>query len=131
MKTAYDQPDWESQMRSMLGDDADEMIRRFHNVIDNWVPPDEPVGVFEVAVSQEDVERWLPAAHRFLDETEYDEIALRDFVWNAGFALCRTYMSEDAIEADDDCSDAMRYFVTPPDDIEYEDEDDDDDDEAT
>jgi hypothetical protein len=124
--TAFDNPDWEAQMRSMMGEqDAEDMIRRFQHIIDTHVPEDEPVAQIEVAVARGDVYRWLPAAHKFLDETEYDETALRDFVWNLGFELTRLYMQTEEIEFDEGSSEAMRYFwATMDDDDESEDEDD-------
>jgi hypothetical protein len=127
--TSLDNPDWESQMREMLGDDAEDMIRRYQHIIDNWVPLDEPVAIMEIATSHDDVLKWLPAAHLYMDEQEgFDEIAFRDFVWNAAFELTRVYMQTDSIDPDDACTDAMRYFWSTMDDDDDTDESEEDED---
>lgn len=125
--TTFDIPDWESQMAEMLGDDAPDMVRRFTQIINEHVESlDEPVAILEVAASEDDIHKWLPAVHGFLTETdEYDDEAFRELVQTLGFELSRTYLFNDDVEQDDACSATSEFFWGTLDD---EDEDDNDDD---
>lgn len=121
--TTFDNPDWESQLRDMMGEDAPDMIKRFQGIInEHYDNLDQPVATVEIACSQEDVHRWLPAIHGYLNDGEYDEETFREIVWNLGFELSRIYLTTDEVEQDDACSDTTQFFWSTLDD-EADDED--------
>ena len=128
MDTTYDIPDWQSQMRDMLGPEADEMIRRFNHIIVTHIPLDEPVARVELAFSREELYELLPTIKAWLDTGEGDESKIRNLVWLVGLELCREYMTSDSIDYNEEASATIPYFFGAEDDWGLYDDDDDDDD---
>lgn len=127
--TTYEMPDWREQMHLMMGPDAPDMIRRFEHIIDTHVPFGEPVTKVELAFSQEEIYRDLPQLKLWLDGQDCDEQVVRNLMFNLGVELCRQYMTEEAVEYNEPCSDAIPYFFGSEDDwIDPDDDDGDDDD---
>jgi hypothetical protein len=93
-KTNFEEPGWEQQMREMLGPDADDMLGRFSQIIEEHGSDDCPYKI-EVGVDESDIANWLPAVHEWLTDDDNEEGVLRDVLWNVGMQLADLYMETD------------------------------------
>lgn len=80
-------------MREMLGPDADDMLGRFSQIIEEHGEAGYPKHQVQILVDEGDIEKWLPAVYEWLvDEENEDESYLRDVLWNVGMQLSDLYM---------------------------------------
>ena len=82
-------------MREMLGPDANDMLGRFSQIIEEYGDDGCPYKI-EVGVDESDIATWLPVVHEWLtDEENEEESKLRDILWNVGMQLADLYMETD------------------------------------
>lgn len=116
--TKFDQPDWESQLKTMMGEhDAEELARKFRTIInEHYENQDQPVGVIEVALSPDEVVSWMHTIYDTLSESDVSD-GLRDILWNVGLELVGIYLESDDIDPDEKCNDLIHFlWITEADD---------------
>lgn len=124
MKTAFDNDDWETQLRTMMGDhDAEEMVRTFNRIIaEHDANEGEPFTVLAIPLSMEEVSAWLEACHMGCLVTPSTE-SLYDVLWFSGLGLSHIYVDSDDMPPDEVSSAAASFFLQSLDDSESQEDD--------
>lgn len=131
MKTAYEDENWETQLRTMMSEeDAQDVARTFNKIINAHIASqDDPFTVLEIGLGQDEVAHWLEVAHQHcLTVSPADPTY--GIMWMIGMECSRTYLDRKEMPPDDVLSAAASFFFATGDDNDDDDGDDDDGDPA-